>query len=131
LLLDEPLISLDPHHQSAVVTLVREVQKRLGIAVLFSAHELNPLLAAMDQVLYLGNGHAALGTVDQVITGPVLSRLYGSPIDVVRINRRIFVMSGQHNVEGEAHLHENGHDHGSGHAHDPAHHRGEDGHSHV
>ena len=39
---------------------------------------LNPLLGALDRVLYLGNGQAALGTVDDVITGPVLSRLYGS-----------------------------------------------------
>ncbi len=52
--------------------------------MLFSAHELNPLLGAMDRVLYLGSGQAAIGTVDEVITGPVLSRLYGSPIDVVR-----------------------------------------------
>ncbi|TXH38136.1 MAG: ATP-binding cassette domain-containing protein [Rhodospirillaceae bacterium] len=123
LLLDEPLISLDPHHQRVVVELVREVQQRLGIAVLFSAHELNPLLAAMDRVLYLGNGHAALGTVDQVINGPVLSRLYGSSIDVVRINQRIFVMSGGHDVERDAHMHENGHghDHDLGHGHDHAH----------
>jgi len=75
LLLDEPLISLDPNHQRGVVELVRRVQRELGIAVLFSAHELNPLLNALDRVLYLGNGVAALGSVDEVITGPVLSRL--------------------------------------------------------
>ena len=46
--------------------------------MLFSAHELNPLLGALDRVLYLGGGQAALGTVDEVITGPVLSRLYGA-----------------------------------------------------
>ena len=61
LLLDEPLISLDPHHQRSVVGLVRELQKALGIAVLFSAHEINPLLDALDRVLYLGGGQAALG----------------------------------------------------------------------
>ncbi len=44
LLLDEPLISLDPRHQTGVVDLVRRVQRELGITVLFSAHELNPLL---------------------------------------------------------------------------------------
>ena len=42
----------------------------------FSAHEINPLVGALDCVLYLGNGQAALGTVEEVITGPVLSRLY-------------------------------------------------------
>jgi zinc/manganese transport system ATP-binding protein len=104
LLLDEPLMSLDPHHQHAVVALVREVQRELGIAVLFSAHELNPLLGALDRVLYLGGGRAALGTVDEVITGPVLSRLYGSEIDVIRLAGRIFVMSGGQAME-QSHSH--------------------------
>jgi zinc/manganese transport system ATP-binding protein len=124
LLLDEPLISLDPHHQRGVVELVRRVQRELGITVLFSAHELNPLLNALDRVLYLGNGAAALGTVDEVITRPVLSRLYGSPIDVMRVNGRIFVMSGDVEVEKHDHAHEDeslhryGHGHSHGHAHD-------------
>lgn len=111
LLLDEPLISLDPHHQRAVVELTRMLQKELGIAVLFSAHEINPLLGALDRVLYLGSGHAALGAVDEVISGPVLSRLYGSEIEVVRVNGRIFVMSGGHDVERDAHQHDHGEHH--------------------
>ena len=124
LLLDEPLISLDPHHQKSVVELVRRVQRELRITVLFSAHELNPLLGALDQVLYLGSGSAALGAVDQVITGPVLSRLYGSAIDVIRVNGRIFVMSGQVEVERNDHQHEDGdahHDQPHGHSHDHSH----------
>ncbi|MFM0207465.1 ABC transporter ATP-binding protein [Paraburkholderia sediminicola] len=131
LLLDEPLISLDPHHQKTVVELVRRVQQELGIAVLFSAHELNPLLNSIDRVLYLGSGVAALGTVDEVITRPVLSRLYGSPIDVMRVNGRIFVMSGD--VEVEKHDHEHEHDENGGHSHSHSHshdHGGAHGHSH-
>ncbi len=125
LLLDEPLISLDPRHQTGVVDLVRRVQRELGITVLFSAHELNPLLNSIDRVLYLGNGRAALGTIDEVITKPVLSQLYGSPIDVMRVNGRIFVMAGDVEVDKLDHAHEDGanghshsHDHGHGHGHD-------------
>ena len=106
LLLDEPLISLDPRHQRAVVALVRDLQQRLGLTVLFSAHEINPLLNSIDRVLYLGEGGAALGTVDEVITAPVLSRLYRSEIDVLRANGRIFVMSGDYDVQHDAHRHE-------------------------
>jgi zinc/manganese transport system ATP-binding protein len=105
LLLDEPLMSLDPRHQHSVVDLVRDLGRALDIAVLFSAHELNPLLGALDRVLYLGGGQAALGTVDEVITSAVLSRLYGSPIDVIRIEGRIFVMSGGHAMERDHHSH--------------------------
>ncbi|KND60388.1 Zinc ABC transporter, ATP-binding protein ZnuC [Candidatus Burkholderia verschuerenii] len=132
LLLDEPLISLDPRHQTGVVELVRRVQRELNITVLFSAHELNPLLNSLDRVLYLGNGRAALGTVDEVISKPVLSKLYGSPIDVMRVNGRIFVMSGDVEIDKLDHAHEEGaehdhrHEHDHGHAHDHGHH-----HSHA
>jgi zinc/manganese transport system ATP-binding protein len=105
LLLDEPLISLDLRHQHSVVQLVRRLQQELGIAVLFSAHELNPLLGSLDRVLYLGQRQAALGTVDEVITGPVLSRLYGVPIDVVRLKSRVFVLAGGVDVQHAEHRH--------------------------
>jgi len=116
LLLDEPLISLDPHHQAAAVALARSVQKDLGIAVLFTAHEINPLLGAMDRVLYLGRCRAALGTVEEVVTGPVLSRLYGMEITVVSLRGRIFVMSDGHDLESDAHRHDAAHHHGPVHA---------------
>jgi zinc/manganese transport system ATP-binding protein len=106
LLLDEPLISLDPRHQRGAVALVRDLQKRLDMTVLFSAHEINPLLNSIDRVLYLGHGGAALGPVEEVITAPVLSRLYRSDIEVLRINGRIFVMSGSHDVQHDAHRHD-------------------------
>ena len=118
LLLDEPLISLDPRHQREVVDLVKKLQSELKITVLFSAHEINPLLGAIDQVLYLGGGQAALGAVDEVITAAVLSRLYGSEIDVIRLKGRIFVMAGGHDVERDEHRHEGGRGgHGHGHEH--------------
>lgn len=103
LLLDEPLISLDLHQIRAVIALVRRVQQELGITVLFTAHDLNPLLGALDRVLYLGSGRAAIGTVDEVITGPVLSRLYGTAVDVVRVQGRIFVMSGDGMLDAHDH----------------------------
>jgi len=105
LLLDEPLISLDPHHQKIVIDHVRRYGRERGATILFCAHELNQLLGALDRVLYLGCGHAALGTVDEVITAPVLSRLYGTDIQVIRAQGRIFVMSDGCNVERADHLH--------------------------
>ncbi len=112
LLLDEPLISLDPRHQQAVVELAARLCRDIGITVLFSAHELSQLLGAIDRVLYLGSGQAALGTVDEVINAPVLSRLYGSRIEVVRAGSHIFVLSDSGPVEGDAHLHDDHHGHG-------------------
>ena len=93
LLLDEPLANLDPGHQRGIVDAVRRVARRRGSTVLFCAHEINPLLDAVDLVLYLANGDAALGTVDEVINSDVLTRLYRTPIHVARLEGRIYVMA--------------------------------------
>ena len=106
LLLDEPLINLDPAQQNNVVQLVKRLQQELHIPVIFSSHEINPLLGALDRVLYLGNQSAAIGSVKEVITGPVLSKLYNSPIDVLHIGGRVFVMSDNIELERDAHNHE-------------------------
>ncbi|HYB11286.1 MAG TPA: ATP-binding cassette domain-containing protein [Alphaproteobacteria bacterium] len=106
LLLDEPLISLDPHFQQAAVALVKQIQRDLGITVLFTAHDINPLLGFMDRVLYLGHGQAALGTVDEVITSEVLSRLYRTSIDVFHLQGRILVVSAHGPIESHPHLHD-------------------------
>lgn len=105
LLLDEPLMSLDPAHQRSVVDLVSGLARDLGIAVLFSAHEINPLLTAADLVLYLGGGKAAIGTVDEVVNRPVLSKLYGTPVHVARVDGRIFVMADDCEI-GHHHAHD-------------------------
>jgi zinc/manganese transport system ATP-binding protein len=106
LLLDEPLMSLDLRFQAGVVALVRRVQQSLGLTVLFTAHELNPLLRVMDRVLYLAYGHAALGAVDEIVTSAVLSRLYRTPIEVLRLDGRIIVVSAHGEMDVHAH-----HDH--------------------
>jgi zinc/manganese transport system ATP-binding protein len=115
LLLDEPLISLDARHQEVAIDVVRKVCRERKITVLFSAHELNQLLGTLDRVLYLGNKQAVLGSVDEVVTAPVLSRLYGTDIDVVRAGGHIFVMSHGCDLErADDHVH--GHE-GHGHEH--------------
>jgi zinc/manganese transport system ATP-binding protein len=117
LLLDEPLISLDYRYQEAVIALVRQFARERNITVLFSAHELNQLIGTLDRVLYLGNGQAALGTVAEVATAPVLSKLYGADIQVVHADGHIFVLSRGRDVERSDHTHEDGHGHDHHHGH--------------
>jgi zinc/manganese transport system ATP-binding protein len=93
LLLDEPLASLDPAQQHATVDLAASLHRDTGMTILFAAHELTPLLHAASRVLYLGAGHATIGTADEVITSETLSRLYEAPIEVVRTHGQILVLS--------------------------------------
>ena len=43
-------------------------------------------------MLYLGPDGHVTGTVDEVMTGPVLSRLYGTDVTVAEVNGRLVVV---------------------------------------
>ena len=94
LLLDEPLANLDLRSGHEIVGLLARIATEQGIAVLISAHEMNPLLGVMDRIVYLAGGRAASGTTAEVVRGDVLSRLYGYHVDVLRVHGRVLVVSG-------------------------------------
>ena len=102
LLLDEPLANLDMRAVDDVVALLARIAADQGVAVLLSAHDVNPLLPVMDRVVYLASGHAASGTTGQVIRADVLSRLYGHPIRVVQAEGRVLVLAGGPEPSGVA-----------------------------
>ncbi|MGH2913591.1 MAG: metal ABC transporter ATP-binding protein [Solirubrobacteraceae bacterium] len=108
LILDEPLDSLDLPNQASVAALLRGVCDREGVAVLLVAHDVNPIAAHLDRVIYLAGGRAVAGPVDEVITAPRLSELYRAPIEVLRTASGRLVVVG----EPEApHHHGHRHDH--------------------
>jgi zinc/manganese transport system ATP-binding protein len=94
LLLDEPLANLDLRSGQEIIALLHRISTEQHIAVLLSAHEMNPLLPVMDRVVYLAGGRAAAGTTDEVIRTEVLSRLYGHPVEVLHVNGRVLVVAG-------------------------------------
>jgi len=93
LLLDEPLANLDMRSAAEIVAVLHQLSVKYLITVLLSAHDMNPLLPAMDRVVYLANGHAVSGKTDEVIRTDVLSRLYGYHIDVIRVHGRVLVIA--------------------------------------
>ena len=107
LILDEPMQGLDPRRQSEIIALVARLHQSLGLTVLLSAHELNPLLGALDLVLYMGGGAAAIGPVQDVVTAPILSLLYGTPVEILHAGGHVFVMAGGHVAERDC-LHGHG-----------------------
>jgi zinc/manganese transport system ATP-binding protein len=100
LLLDEPLANLDIRSAAEVVDLLARIAADHDIAILLSAHDINPLLPVMDRVVYLAEGRAASGTTDQVVRTETLSRLYGHPVEVIHVQGRVLVVSG---AEHQAH----------------------------
>ena len=94
LLLDEPLANLDLRSAQEVVGLLSRIAAEQHVAVLISAHEMNPLLPVMDRIVYLAAGRAASGTAEEVVRSDVLSRLYGHHVDVLRVHGRVLVVAG-------------------------------------
>ncbi len=94
LLLDEPLANLDIRAEREVAALLGRIAHEQGVAVLISAHDMNPLLPVMDRIVYLAGGRAASGTTDEVVRPEVLSPLYGQHVDVLHVHDRILVVAG-------------------------------------
>lgn len=102
LLCDEPLISLDLANQAAVSDLIDRQRREHDAAVLFVTHDVNPVLHLVDRVLYLVDGRFRVGPPDEVLTTEVLSDLYRTRVDVVRVNDRVVVV-GAHGHEEHEH----------------------------
>ncbi len=98
LLLDEPLANLDIRAEAEIVSLVARIATEHEVAVLISAHDMNPLLPVMDRVVYIAEGRVASGTTDEVIRSETLSELYGQHVDVIHIHGRILVVAGRDNA---------------------------------
>jgi zinc/manganese transport system ATP-binding protein len=108
LILDEPLDSLDLPNQASVAALLRRICSSEGVSVLLVAHDVNPLLGYLDQVIYMAGGRATCGSVGEVITSDKLSALYGTPIEVLKTADGRLVVVGQPEAP---HLHGDRHEH--------------------
>jgi len=103
LVLDEPLDSLDVPSQAGISALIQRVCREQGVAVLLVAHDVNPILSYLDKVVYVAGGTAVAGRPADVITADTLSRLYGTPIDVLHDRGGRLVVVGQRDVPAEHH----------------------------
>jgi zinc/manganese transport system ATP-binding protein len=102
---DEPLSSLDLKSQQSVSQLIDDYRKKTNAAVLFVTHDINPVLGMVDKVLYLANGKWVVGTPDEVLTTESLSKLYGTPVDVVKVRGHIVVVSTGESIGTSGHHH--------------------------
>jgi microcin C transport system ATP-binding protein len=69
--LDEPTSALDVSIQAQIVTLLRALQERHGIAYLFISHDLRVVRAMSHEVLVMRDGRIVeRGTAEQIFTAP-------------------------------------------------------------
>jgi zinc/manganese transport system ATP-binding protein len=103
LILDEPLDSLDLRNQQGIAGVIRQISRETGATVLLVAHDVNPILTAIDRVVYMGHGQVAVGTPAEVITTETLSRLYGTSIEVLQASDGRIIVVGQPEEEVSYH----------------------------
>ena len=61
LLLDEPLSNLDLRRSRELVQLIHSIVRSRNVTAFLVAHDINPLLPFLDNVIYLANGKVATG----------------------------------------------------------------------
>jgi zinc/manganese transport system ATP-binding protein len=93
LLLDEPTSNLDPGAQEHMASLVHRICRERRVSVLFISHDINLIARYADRILYLTQGHYAVGTVEEVMQPEVLSRLYGNSVEVMQMGSKLLVVS--------------------------------------
>ncbi|HEY2280086.1 MAG TPA: metal ABC transporter ATP-binding protein [Streptosporangiaceae bacterium] len=95
LLLDEPLANLDIRSAQGIVGVLAQLAREQQIAVLISAHDMNPLAPVMDRIVYVAAGRAAVGSSEEVLRTDVLSQLYGQHVDVLHVHGRVVIVAGE------------------------------------
>jgi len=84
LLLDEPLSNLDIRRGQELVQLVNNIVRSRNVTAFLVAHDINPLLPFLDNVIYIANGKVATGKPKEVLTSESLTALYGVHVEVMR-----------------------------------------------
>ncbi|MGA8303849.1 MAG: metal ABC transporter ATP-binding protein [Thermoplasmata archaeon] len=101
LLLDEPLSNLDLRRSRELVETIHGLVVSRGVTTLLVAHDINPMIKCLDKVIYIANGHVAVGAPDDVLSSERLSALYGVHVEVLHDSRGNLVIVGGEDERGE------------------------------
>ena len=82
ILMDEPTASLDLKNQCDILTLITDVAKVHGIAVIMTVHDINIALRYSDRIIFLKNGviHTQIKPSD--ITPDIIEEVYEVKVDI-------------------------------------------------
>ena len=89
------LANLDIRSAQGIVAILARLAHEQRIAILISAHDMNPLAQVMDRIVYVAAGRAAVGSSEEVLRTDVLSNLYGQHVDVLHVHGRVVIVAGE------------------------------------
>ena len=79
-LADEPVASLDPQTGQAVLDLLRQLQRRLGLMVLVSLHQPHQATTMADRIIGIRAGAVAFDRPSGAVDQDLLKSLYDQPL---------------------------------------------------
>lgn len=92
LVLDEPTTGVDLTSQKAILDLVRDLHGMRRLTVLMVSHHLTEVANLARRIVLMDARFIQVGSVREVISTENLTRLYGIPVQVERIQGRIVVL---------------------------------------
>jgi manganese/zinc/iron transport system ATP- binding protein len=93
LVLDEPTNGMDLVSTTQILGLVRELHERDNLTVIMVSHALNEVANYVERIALVVGGGFRIGTVDEIMTVPVLSEMYGIPVEVDSFNGHRIVLA--------------------------------------
>ncbi|WP_048148274.1 metal ABC transporter ATP-binding protein [Palaeococcus ferrophilus] len=99
LLLDEPLSALDPSARADVVAVLGKIKREMGVTMMITTHDVNPLAELGDKVMLLNRRLVAFGSPDEVLRDEIIARVYGPLARAIRLEERFYC------IIGDTHLH--------------------------
>jgi ABC-type Mn2+/Zn2+ transport system ATPase subunit len=93
LVLDEPTNGMDLVSTTQILGLVRELHERDNLTVIMVSHALNEVANYVERIALVVGGGFRIGSVDEIMTEPVLSEMYGIPVEVDSFNGHRIVLA--------------------------------------
>ncbi|MFL5381015.1 MAG: metal ABC transporter ATP-binding protein [Longimicrobiaceae bacterium] len=93
LVLDEPTNGMDLVSTTQILGLVRELHERDRLTVIMVSHALNEVANYVERIALVVGGGFRIGSVDEIMTVPVLSEMYGIPVEVDSFNGHRIVLA--------------------------------------
>jgi ABC-type Mn2+/Zn2+ transport system ATPase subunit len=85
LVLDEPTNGMDLVSTTQILGLVRELHETDRLTVLMVSHALNEVAMYVNRIALVMQGMFRIGAVDEIMTEPILTAMYGIPVLVEQL----------------------------------------------
>jgi zinc/manganese transport system ATP-binding protein len=85
---------MDVKGENQIMGLVQEIQQKTGVTIVLVSHLLHVVLNYAERLMFLADGKAQLYSIDELVSGDLLTRIYGFPIRVGVSEGKRYLVSG-------------------------------------